>query len=165
MAGAFVFSGSLEGLAGVESYLNQAIEAVSPPALATAIHRGAEIMVEAVKENTNVAKEEDRSNSAKHEAGQLRSSIHAEAMSPTTWLVGPDMNVGNVKDYARMEQLGGQIVARDAPMLLFRWGGVEMAAHSVTHKGKDYLGRGFQAGVGPADAVIRQAISKTLPHE
>lgn len=165
MAGAFVFSGSLEGLAGVEEFIGQAIEAVSPPALAEAIHRGAEIMVEAVKENTNVAKEEDRSNSAKHDAGQLRESIHAEALSPTTWLVGPDMAVGNVKDYARMEQLGGQIVATNAPMLLFRWGNVDMSAHSVTHKPKDYLGRGFHAGLGPADAVIRQAISKTLPHE
>jgi hypothetical protein len=165
MAGAFEFSGSIDGLAGVESYIGQAVEAVSPPALAAAGHQGVELMVEAVKEHTNVAKEEDRSHSAKHDAGQLRDSIHADPIGPTTWLVGPDMDVGNVSDYARMEQLGGQIVATNAPMLLFRWGGVDMSAHSVTHKAQDYLGRGFQAGMGPADAVIRQAISAALPLE
>lgn len=165
MAGAFEFVGSLDGLAAVESYVDQAIAALQPEALAEAIHKGAELMVEAVKENTNVAKEEDRSHSAKHDAGQLRESIHAEMLSPTTWLVGPDMDVGNVADYARMEQLGGQIVATNSPMLLFRWGGVDMSAHSVTHQGKDYLGRGFQAGYGAADAAIRQAISARVPLE
>jgi hypothetical protein len=161
MAGSFEFTAKLEGLGTVTAMLDEAIAAVSPPLLTEAVHKGAELMAEALKNNINVGKADD---GAKH-PGQLRDSVGATPLGPSTFAVGPDLEAGNVKDYARMEQLGGQIHAVNFPVMVFmsaKYGG-KVAAVTVTHEGKDYMGKGFIEGEAPADLAIRAAIAAHLP--
>ncbi|MCW2902597.1 MAG: hypothetical protein JWO67_4862 [Streptosporangiaceae bacterium] len=162
MAGAFEFTGQVQGIPEVEAYIQQAITAVSPEMLARAIHPGAELMAQAVQEHVHVSKADD---GPKHTSGQLRESVSGRPLSATLWEVGPDLSVGNVKQYALKEQQGGQIHANNAPMMIFdsaKYGG-RMAALTVTHDAQDYMGKGFAAGLGPADIAIRRAIAENLP--
>jgi hypothetical protein len=161
MAGMFEFSATLQGLGEVETYLTEASAAVSPPVLTQSLHHGAEVMAQALQANIHVGKADD---GAKH-PGQLRDSVRATPIGPATYVVGPDLDQGNVKDYALMEQRGGQINARNYPVMVFlsaKYGG-RVAAVTVTHDRQDYMGKGFHDGEGPAAVAIRSAIAESLP--
>lgn len=164
MAGTFEFSASLEGLSGVQAYLDRAAAAVSPPLLTESVGKGAVVMAEHLKSEIAVGKSDDLDSRGHSHPGQLRDSVNARMLTPTMFEVGPDMSVGNVKDYAHMEQAGGTIVPVSAGHLRFTWQGVYIpAALRVTHKGQDYMGKGLTAGEAAAELAIRKAIALAMP--
>lgn len=149
-----------DGKDDVQKHLKKVEDALSPPGITESLSRGADTIVDAVREHTPV------------KTGALRNSIGKKPQGDLEFDISPYVNpTENDRGYstvlyAEIQEAGGAIDAKDGYMgdgyMHFQWNGGWVRRKSVTLTGTHYMEDGFAEGAPQAARQVIEEVKKKI---